>query len=107
MKSNERTQAPVAPVQRQAAAHAGANGASDSPRQQAQGAQIAQLNPRKAKGHSLGPSHSKTGPNGKTTSHKPGKGRTENPRISAAKNNKRRRQMEANVSNSIAKGSGT
>lgn len=107
MKSNERTQAPVAPVQRQAAAHAGATGASGTPRQLAQGEQIAQLNPRKAKGHSLGPSHSKTGPSGKTTSHKPGKGRTENPRISAAKDRKRRRQLEANVSKSIAKGSET
>lgn len=105
MKSKDRLQAPAAPVQRQAATHAGASGASDTPRQRAQGAQIAQLmdGERKASGHSLGPSHSRTGPTGKTRSHKPGKGRTENPRISAAKNNKRRRQMQANVANSIAK----
>lgn len=43
MKSNERTQAPTAPVQRQAAAHAGAGAAAGTPRQLAQGAQIAQL----------------------------------------------------------------
>ncbi|MGM9512974.1 hypothetical protein ACS5PK_01845 [Roseateles sp. DB2] len=105
MKSNERTLAPVAPLQRQAAAHAGAGAAADTPRQLAQGAQIAQLmdGERKASGHALGPSHSKTGPTGKTRSHKPGKGRTEKPSISAAKNNKRRRQMQNNVSNSIAK----
>ncbi|HLO96221.1 MAG TPA: hypothetical protein VK195_18085 [Burkholderiaceae bacterium] len=105
MKSNERTLAPTAPVQRQAAAHAGASGASDTPRQLAQGAQIAQLN-RKKKGHFLGNSHSKTGVNGKVTSHKPGKAREENPNISRSKNNRRRRMLETNVNNSIKKSEG-
>lgn len=106
MKSNERSLAPSAPVQRQAAAHAGASRAADTPRQLAQGAQIAQLNGRKEKGHSLGASHSTTGPTGKTTSHKPGKGRTENPRKSAAKNRRRQRMLQTNVTNSIAKAAG-
>ena len=95
----------AAPLQA-AAAHAGGLSAdASSPRQLAQGAQIAQLE-RKTKGHSRGASHSKTGANGKTTSHQPGKARTEDPRKSAAKNRKRDRLMQANVANSIAKGGG-
>jgi len=43
MKSSERSPARRAPAQRQAAAHAGADGNATSPRQQAQGEQIAQL----------------------------------------------------------------
>lgn len=106
----QRLSSPVraaAPLQA-AAAHAGGLSAdASSPRQAAQGAQIAQLNPeRKTKGHSRGASHSKTGANGKTTSHQPGKARTEDPRKSAAKNRKRDRMMQANVANSIAKGGG-
>ncbi|OWQ84406.1 hypothetical protein CDN99_24225 [Roseateles aquatilis] len=122
-------QAEAAPAQRRAASEgaAGRPAPADSPRQSAQGAQLAQLRAgakpvpaaatsaeapvqrvegeRKAKGHSLGPSHSKNR-GGKITSHKAGKARTEDPGISAAKNGRRRRMMEANVSNSIAKSSG-
>ena len=105
MKSNVRSQAPAAPVQRQAAAHAGAGAAADTPRQLAQGVQIAQLT-RKTKGHNLGKSHSKTSANGKVTSHKPGKAREENPNISRSKNDRRRRMLEANVNNSIKKAEG-
>lgn len=111
-------------VQRQASAHAGAATAPDGPRLRQQGeqiaqlqqaAQVAQLQPtgaaapvqfdptRKTKGFSRGASHSKTAPNGKTSSHQPGKARTEKPGKSAAKNRKRDRLLAANVANSQAK----
>ncbi len=76
------------------------------PTASAQGAQIAQLE-RKTKGHSRGSSHSTTAPNGKTSSHQPGKGRTEKPSKSAAKNRQRDRMLQTNVANSIAKSQGT
>lgn len=103
-------------AQRAAAAHAGHSGASaasTSPRQSAQGAQIAQLQAlgtgapvqrvegdRKTKGFNRGKSHSTTTPSGKVKSHKPGKGREEDPRKSAAKNRRRDRMLAANVANS-------
>ncbi len=103
-------------AQRAAAAHAGHSGASaasSSPRQSAQGAQIAQLQAlgtgapvqrvegdRKTKGFNRGKSHSTTTPSGKVKSHKPGKGREEDPRKSAAKNRRRDRMLAANVANS-------
>lgn len=101
--------------QRAAAAHAAGAAASASPRQNAQGAQIAQLQAnsaeapvqlngeRKTKGFNRGKSHSTTTPSGKTTSHKPGKGREEDPRKSAAKNRRRDRMLAANVANSQKK----
>lgn len=95
------------------AGHSGAPAASTSPRQSAQGAQIAQLQAlgpgapvqrvegdRKTKGFNRGKSHSTTTPNGKVKSHKPGKGREEDPRKSAAKNRRRDRMLAANVANS-------
>lgn len=95
------------------AAHAGPTAASSSPRQSAQGAQIAQLQAlgtgapvqrvegdRKTKGFNRGKSHSTTTPSGKVKSHKPGKGREEDPRKSAAKNRRRDRMLAANVANS-------
>lgn len=100
---------------RAAATHAGHEGATDTPRQQAQGTRIAQLQAvaappvqrvegeRKTKGFNRGKSHSTATPSGKVTSHKPGKGREENPRKSAAKNRKRDRMLAANVANSQAK----
>lgn len=97
---------------RQAAANTaqGQPAPASSPRQQTQGTQIAQLmdgGGRKATGHSLGASHSTMGANGKTRSHQPGKGRTEDPRKSAALNRRRQRQIQANVANSIAKDQGS
>ncbi|MCX2863307.1 hypothetical protein OOZ63_15860 [Paucibacter sp. PLA-PC-4] len=96
-----------------AAAHAGPTAASTSPRQSAQGAQIAQLQAlgtgapvqrvegdRRTKGFNRGKSHSTTTPSGKVKSHKPGKGREEDPRKSAAKNRRRDRMLAANVANS-------
>jgi hypothetical protein len=78
-------------------------------RQLAQGVQIAQLHAqqrseaplqlngeRKSKGFNRGKSHSSTTPNGKTTSHRSGKGREEDPRKSAALNRKRDRMLAAN-----------
>ena len=99
---------------RQASAHPGTVAAPDGPRMQSQGAQIAQLQSaggtgtaqlvdRKAKGFNRGKSHSTQTPSGKTTSHKPGKGREEDPRKSAAKNRKRDRVLAAQVANSQAK----
>ncbi|MCU7372572.1 hypothetical protein PEC18_17355 [Paucibacter sp. O1-1] len=95
------------------AAHSGPTAASSSPRQSAQGAQIAQLQAlgtgapvqrvegdRKTKGFNRGKSHSTTTPSGKVKSHKPGKGREEDPRKSAAKNRRRDRMLAANVANS-------
>jgi ParB-like chromosome segregation protein Spo0J len=106
-------------VQRQASRHAGTTTAPDSPRIQAQGAQIAQLQSaaatdargtaqlndgnRKTSGFNRGKSHSTTTPNGKVKSHKPGKGREENKRKSAAKNRKRDRIIASQVANSQAK----
>lgn len=104
-------------AQRAAAAHAGHGAAaSTSPRQSAQGAQIAQLQAlgtgapvqrvegdRKTKGFNRGKSHSTTTPSGKVKSHKPGKGREEDPRKSAAKNRRRDRMLAANVANSQKK----
>jgi hypothetical protein len=54
---------------------------------------------RKKGGFNLGKSHS-TNRGKKVTSHKPGKGRTEDPSKSRAMNRKRQRQIQANVSNS-------
>jgi hypothetical protein len=99
---------------RAAAVHAGHEGAIDTPRQHNQGTRISQLQAvaapvvqrvevegaRKTKGFNRGKSHSSTTPSGKTTSHKPGKGREENPRKSAAKNRRRDRMLAANVANS-------
>ncbi len=94
-------------------AHTGPTATSTSPRQSAQGAQIAQLQAlgtgtpvqrvegdRKTKGFNRGKSHSTTTPSGKVKSHKPGKGREEDPRKSAAKNRRRDRMLAANVANS-------
>lgn len=104
---------------RAAAVHAGHERAIDAPRQHNQGTRIAQLlavaappvqrveGERKAKGFSRGNSHSSTTPSGKTSSHQPGKGRTEKPSKSAAKNRKRDRMLQTNVANSIAKSQGT
>lgn len=92
----------AAPLQAAASQSGGLSANASSPRQLAQGAQIAQLE-RKTKGHSRGTSHSTTAPNGKTSSHQPGKGRTEKPSKSAAKNRKRDRMLQTNVANSIAK----
>jgi hypothetical protein len=61
-----------------------------------------QLNGRKKKGFSLGQSHS-TNRGDKVTSHSPAKGRTENPRKSAALNRKRQRQIQTMVLNSQKK----
>lgn len=96
---------------RQAAALAGGRAAAPSPLQLAQGERIAQLQSaatataqlngeRKTQGFNRGSSHSRTTPSGKTTSHKPGKGREENPRKSAAKNRKRDRMLKTAVANS-------
>lgn len=107
-------------AQRAAAAHAGHGGSTAAtaagPRQSAQGAQIAQLRAlgsdapvqrvegdRKTKGFNRGKSHSSTTPSGKVKSHKPGKGREEDPRKSAAKNRRRDRMLAANVANSQKK----
>lgn len=112
MKDRSSTPAQRMPT-KAASAHAGAGSGPDGPRQSAQGAQIAQLqaagapvqlNPdRKTKGFNRGKSHSTATPSGKVTSHKPGKGREENPRKSAAKNRKRDRMLAANVANSQSK----
>ena len=95
----------------QAAAHAGAAVAADSPRQRAQGERIAQLqsgepvqlNGRKTSGFNRGKSHSTTTPSGKVKSHQPGKGREENKRKSAAKNRRRDRTLKSQVANSQSK----
>lgn len=103
-----RTESPAA------ALHAGQAGGSNSPRLSAQSSHIAQLQAatapiqrvegeRKTKGFNRGKSHSSTTPSGKTTSHKPGKGREEDPRKSAAKNRRRDRMLAANVANSQKK----
>lgn len=107
-----RTESPAA------ALHAGQAGGGNSPRLSAQSNQISQLQAatapiqrvegeRKTKGFNRGTSHSTTAPNGKTSSHQPGKGRTEKPSKSAAKNRKRDRMLQTNVANSIAKSQGT
>ncbi|QPF73386.1 hypothetical protein G8A07_10970 [Roseateles sp. DAIF2] len=97
---------------RAAAGHSGHEGATGSPRQQAQGSRIAQLQAelpvqlhpdRKTKGFNRGKSHSTATPSGKVTSHKPGKGREEKPSKSRAMNRKRDRMLAANVANSQAK----
>jgi hypothetical protein len=101
-------------AQRPASAHAGATAAPDGPRMQAQEAQIAQLRSaggdgpaqltsRQTSNFNLGKSHSKVAATGKTTSHQSGKPKVQKPSISAAKNNKRRREMAAKVANSQAK----
>jgi hypothetical protein len=61
-----------------------------------------QLSERKQKGFDLGKSHSKNR-GGKITSHKKGKGRTEDPRKSAAQDRKRQRMLTQNVNNSRKK----